>query len=447
MTAAGMRPWWLASVVLIGAVVAGCRHEPPPPPARVLLISIDTLRPDHLGAYGYARPTSPHLDAFAKQGIVFEDVTSAAPWTLPSHASLFTGMYPSHHGLASSEAKLSDSVATLATVLAANGFATAAVVNSNYLSPTFGLDRGFQRYRYVVESVGQREPSRAVTDQALAWTHELRGQRWFLFVHYYDVHSDYASLPQYEAQFVRPYAGQVDGTTAQLMAYRQGRVRLGAPDVSHLIDLYDAGIRQMDDEIARLLDGLGDDPGLMVVVVGDHGDEFLEHGGVLHGRTQHQELVRVPMLIRGPGVTRGARVTLPVSLVDVMPTVLAAVGAPVAPGLDGADLAPTWRGSGAELGARYLSSEADHNNPAPDTARAVRHRTHTLLFDRPSDTFTLYDLAVDPHEQTDVAAAHPDVVADLRVWLERFRGAGASGAAVTLTPEQRERLRSLGYIR
>jgi arylsulfatase A-like enzyme len=233
-----------------------------------------------------------------------------------------------------------------------------------------------------------------------------------------------------------------------MMAFRQGRVRFDDADVRHLIDLYDAGIRQMDDELARLLDGLGDDPGLLVVVLADHGDEFLEHGGVLHGRTQFQELVRVPLIVRGPGIPHGQRVATTASLVDVMPTILTAVGAPVPPGLDGADLAPTWRGGGADLGTRYLSSEADHNNTELDTARAVRHREHTLHFDRPSGKLTLFDLRVDPHEQTDVAAAHPEVVADLRVWLERFRGSKpAAGDAVTLTPEQLERLRSLGYVR
>ena len=157
-------------------------------------------------------------------------------------------MYPSRHGLSASNARLSDSVMTLATQLAASGFATAAIVNSDYLSQTFGLDRGFQKFRYVPEAVTQREPSHAITDQALAWARELRRQRWFLFVHYYDVHSDYCSLPEYESQFVRPYAGAADGTTEQMLASRQGRVRFDAADVQHLVDLYDAGIRQMDDE-------------------------------------------------------------------------------------------------------------------------------------------------------------------------------------------------------
>jgi arylsulfatase A-like enzyme len=434
---------WLA----FAAVAAGCQHAPAVP-ARVLLISIDTLRPDHLGAYGYTRPTSPNLDAFARQGVVFEDVTSTSPWTLPAHASMFTGLYPTRHGVIDLTAKLSRDLPTLATRMAEAGFATGAVVNSRYLSPTFGLERGFQRFRYVTEARGQREPSTLVTEQALAWARELTGQRWFLFVHYYDVHSDYAALPGYEQQFVRPYAGRADGTTAQLLAVRGGALSYDAADVQHVIDLYDASIRQTDDEIARLLAGFGDDRELLVIVTSDHGEEFLEHGGVLHGRTQFQELVRVPLLVRGPGIPRGVRIPTLASLVDLMPTILAAVGAPPAPGMDGADLSPSWRGGGAELGARYLSSEADHNNAEPDAVRAVRHGAFTLHADRLRQSRRLFDLRIDPHEQRDVAAAHPDVVADLHAQMERFRSAPRmTGGAVTLTPELEERLKSLGYAR
>lgn len=438
-----------ALALLLAWGVGGCRPAAPPvPPERVVLISIDTLRPDHLGTYGYARPTSPNLDAFAAGGAVFLDVTSPSPWTLPSHASLLTGLYPGRHGLVSSRAQLPETVTTLAAHLAARGFATAAVVHSNYLSRVFGLDRGFQRFRYVQESVSQREPSREITDQALAWAAEMHGQRSLLFVHYYDVHSDYRSLPEYETQFVRPYAGTVDGTTAQLLEARRSGRHFDDADVQHLIDLYDAGIRQMDDELARLLRGLAEDPRTLVIVTADHGEEFLEHGGVLHGRTQYQELVRVPLIVRGPGVPRGVRVTRTASLVDVMPTILGALGVEVPSGLDGADLAPAWRGAGAELDTRYLSSEADHNNAEPDVMRAVRHRRHTLHFDRLTGTTTLFDLGVDPREQTDVAPAHPTITEQLRAQLERFRQAHVeTGGAVTLTPEQQERLRSLGYVR
>jgi arylsulfatase A-like enzyme len=433
--------------VTLALALAGCQRAPTVP-ARVLLISIDTLRSDHLGTYGYARPTSPNLDAFGRQGVVFEDVTTTSPWTLPAHASLFTGLYPTRHGVMDLTTTLSKDLPTLAARMAEAGFATGAVVNSRYLSPTFGLERGFQRFRYMTETRSQREPSKIITEQALAWARELTGKRWFLFVHYYDVHSDYTSLPEYEQQFVRPYSGLADGTTTQLLNGRSGEVSFDATDMQHVVDLYDAGIRQMDDEVARLLAGFGDDPELLVIIMSDHGEEFLEHGGLLHGRTQFQELVRVPLMLRGAGIPRGVRVTTLASLVDVMPTILAAVGAAPAPGIDGADLSSTWRGGGSDLGARYLSCEADHKNAEPDSIRAVRHHAYTLHADRVRRTTTLFDLGTDPGEQKDVAAAHPDVVADLRAQLDRFKTAKkATGGSVTLTPELEERLKSLGYAR
>ena len=263
------------------------------------------------------------------------------------------------------------------------------------------------------------------------------------------MHSDYRSLPEYEAQFVRPYAGTIDGTTAQLMAFRKGRVRLDTADVQHLIDLYDAGIRQMDDELARLLDGFSDDPGLLVLVVGDHGDEFLEHGGVLHGRTQYQELVRVPLILRGAGVPRGVRVATTASLVDVLPTILSAVWRASAggPRRGGPRADVAWRRRRARHAlslerGRPQQCGAGHG---PGGAASPAH----AAFRSPGAAGSRSSISPSTRTSRPTSpAARPDVVADLRVWLERFRAAhAASGDAVTLTPEQLERLRSLGYIR
>ena len=204
------------------------------------------------------------------------------------------------------------------------------------------------------------------------------------------------------AQFVRPYTGPADGTTAQLLGVprRQGRARRGRRAASR------RPLRRRhppDGRRARpLLAGFGDDPDTLVVVTSDHGEEFLEHGGVLHGRTQFQEVVRVPLIVRGPG-SRRARSRRP----SPSSTSCRRSSRPSARrrrGLDGADLAPTWRGGGAALGERYLSSEADHNNAEPDTIRAVRHRTHTLHVDPLRGTHQLFDLGTDPHEQIDIAA-------------------------------------------
>jgi len=415
-----------------------------------VLISIDTLRADHLGAYGYPRPTSPVIDGLAREGVLFEDVSAPSPWTLPSHASLLTGLYPSRHGLKAHDRYLPATVPTLAAGLGRAGFVTAAVVNSYNLGPRFGLDRGFQDFLYVEEVADQEEPSTRITDRAAAWLRQHRDRRLFLFVHYYDVHSDYRSRPRYERQFATPYDGPADGTTAQLMAFREGRVRLGAKDAAHLVDLYDAGIRQMDDELQRLLGFLRDEKlaeGTLLVLTSDHGEEFLERGGVLHGRTQFQEVMRVPLVMRGPGLPAGRRVAAPVSLVDVVPTLLRSAEVDVPEGLDGEDLAPSWRGGDGRRGERYLFGEADHNNAEPDVTRAVRHGAYKLHFNRLSGRRELFDLARDPGERTDLAAAQPAITAELAARLERFmqiRGEAAPPAR--LTPEEIEKLRSLGYL-
>ncbi|MCC6846892.1 MAG: sulfatase [Deltaproteobacteria bacterium] len=447
----GALPRAALAVLFVAALGSGaCRRQAPPePPRRVVLVSVDTLVPTHLGCYGYDRQTSPRLDAVANAGVVFERATSPAPWTLPAHASMLTGLYPSHHGLRDHDVTLPESIATLASVLSSHGFATAAVVNSHNLSPLFGLERGFHQFEYVKEEVARREPSRGITDRAIEWLGQHHDERFFLFLHTYDVHSDYSSLPEYERQFVRPYTGPADGTTAQMIRARTGRLTLDRTDARHLIDLYDAGIRQYDDELGRLLDALGDDPRTLLIVTSDHGEEFGEHGGFLHGRTQFEEVVRIPLIVRGPGAPPGLRVGTTVSLIDVMPTILAAVGVPAPGPLDGVDLAPTWRGAAAAIGERTLFHEADHNNAEPDVTRAVRHDHEKLHFDRLSGATMLFDLATDPGEQTDVSRGRPELVEAFRADLEEFakKHAATGGSSVTLTPEQIERLKSLGYVR
>jgi arylsulfatase A-like enzyme len=414
-------------------------------------VSVDTLRPDHLGCYGYPRPTSPAADALAREGTLFEDVTSPSPWTLPAHASLLTGLYPSRHGLKAHDRHLPTRLSTLASILGKRGFLTAAVVNSHNLSPRFGLDRGFQEFLYVEEDVRRREPTRRIVDQALEWLGRHRDRRMFLFVHTYDVHSDYASLPEHEREFVAPYRGPADGTTEQLIAHREGRQKLSVGDAPHLIDLYDAGIRQWDDELGRLTaflrtQGMLDET--LLVLTSDHGEEFLERGGVLHGRTQYQEVVRVPLILRGAGVPAGGRVEAPVSLLDVPATILARLGEPVPDGWDGSDLTPLFSEPDGRLGQRTLYGEADHNNEENDVTRAVRRREHKLHFHRLTGEVRLYDLAADPGERTDLAGARPTIVAELRGHLQRFLELRPPETGrVELTPEETERLRSLGYVR
>jgi arylsulfatase A-like enzyme len=440
----------LAAAALLSVVgLRGCRPEPGI--ARVVLVSIDTLRADHLGCYGYTRPTSPALDDLAAKGVLFEQASSPSPWTLPAHASLLTGVYPSRHGLKAHDRHLPSSVRTLAGAFMRGGFRTAAVVNSNNLGPRFGLDRRFQDYLYVEERPDQREPSTRITDQALDWIRQHRRRRLFLFVHYYDVHSDYRSRPEFEAEFVTPYRGSADGTTAQLMAFREGKLRLGPADAAHLVNLYDAGVRQMDAELARFLTALQDDgllEGTLLVVTSDHGEEFLERGGVLHGRTQFQEMLHVPLVVVGPALAGGRRVATPVSLIDVPRTLLSLSGVE-APRMDGEDLTPLLHGrTPRHLVERDIFGEADHNNQEHDITRSLRRGASKLHFDRLTQATALYDLASDPKELTDLSLRDAGAVAELRKRLDRFLELRPEPAPpVRLSPEEIEKLRSLGYIR
>jgi arylsulfatase A-like enzyme len=364
---------------------------------------------------------------------------------------MLTGLYPARHGLKDHETRLHASIPTLAEVFGRGGFVTAAVVNTSKLGPKFGLPRGFSHFQYLVEQADRREPMSEITDLALSWLERFARQPLFLFVHYYDIHSDYRSLGRFERMFVRPYEGRANGKTGQLMRVRKGRLSLEPRDVEHLVDLYDAGIRQMDAELERLLRAIEASPQAdraVVVVTSDHGEEFLERGGVLHGRTQYQELLRVPLIVRVPGLAHGHRIATPVSLVDVFPTLLAQGGIAPPPGLDGEDLASLWSSAPREhLHRRVLFAEADHFNSQNDIFRAVRRENHKLHYNRLTQVSQLYDLRHDPGEREDLLRSRPEVAADLGQRLSRFLALKAPvGEHVDLSPEELEHLRSLGYL-
>lgn len=424
-------------------------------PTNLLLISIDTLRPDFLGCYGYPRDTSPHLDALAAEGMLFEQASTTAPWTLPAHGSLLTGLYPSRHGATSEDRGISRGVQLLAERLASQGFRTGAIVNSAWLRQRFGFRRGFDDYT-LLEPTHDPTRSGEIVDRAIAWlaTRARAGEDgtpFFLFMHDLQVHSSYLTLPRFKEGLVGPYDGLVNGTTSQLKLVRSGVLALSDADLQHLSDLYASGIRQADHDLGRLLQAL-EDTGLaattLVVVVSDHGEAFMEHGDVLHGRNQFQELMRIPLLFRGPGVPRGRRSAVPVSIVDVMPTVLSLLGGSAPQRSDGADLSELWREGGAPaLANRVLFGEADHNNIDLDITRSARRGRHKLHLNRLTGATALYDLAEDPGETRDLKASDPRTSADLGAQLEAFALGAVQGRALPeLDPGDEAQLRALGYL-
>jgi len=340
-------------------------------------------------------------------------------------------------------------VVTWAEVLREHGYLTAAIVNSLNLSKRHGFERGFDDFTYVKEILKLAEPTK-VESKAHEWLSKHNGNPFFLFLHYYDVHSDYHSLPRYEEQFVRPYQGITDGSTRQLLRFRKNMFSLDDDDAKHLIDLYDAGIRQMDDGMARLFALLEKKDMLdntLIIVTTDHGEEFLEHGGVLHGRTQFQEVIRVPLLIRGPGLPHSKRLRYITSLVDVMPTILTLQGISPPASLDGINLCPLWQKSNAQLPQRYIFSEADHNNTINDIKRAIRHLQYKLHYDRLSKEVQLYDLSDDPQEKVDVAHKHTQLVDTMFSSLKDFMNISKTGRKLgPLSPEEIKNLKSLGYL-
>jgi arylsulfatase A-like enzyme len=418
-----------------------------------VLISLDTLRDDHMGAYGYQRDTSPNLDAFARQGVLFEDAVANSPWTLPSHGSLLTGLYPRNHGLKSRHVRLRDDVPTLASVLGKAGYATAGLVNSHNLSERYGLDRGFDLHRYYPERIDERRvrSAREQIADAIAWLGKLPPERpFFLFLHNYDVHSAYDPDPEFLAPFEHPYAGSIVGTTPELQLVRKGKLELDPADVRRLIDLYDGGIRQIDADLEQLFDYL-DHTGLTatthVIITSDHGEEFEEHGGVLHGRTMYQEVLAIPLLVRGPGIPVGRRVSGLVQLHDLFPTMLSLAGVRSEAPVDGIDLVPVLRAEAGIDPERFAFGEADHKNEMHDVKRMVQVGGAKLIFDRIERRIELYDLESDPAELDELSSRDAETAGTLMEVLEGYIHTERAGVSVPpLSKEQEDNLRALGYI-
>ncbi|MFG0319558.1 MAG: sulfatase, partial [Planctomycetota bacterium JB042] len=320
-----------ALLAAAGAAAVGFtpRERPAPVSERpnVILLSIDTLRADRLGCYGYDGGTTPALDAFAAGGVRFDRAYSPQPWTLTSHMTMLTGLSPSVHGL-DRDTRLSYGVTPLALRFQRAGYATAAVVDKvAWLEPKYGFARGFHLYRRLGGQATRK------TAAAEALLDDLADRPFFLFLHVFDVHSDWGKLP-YDAdpedveRFAGWYDGPFDGCEGDVCASKllqklveEGR-SLPPEEARYVSSLYDAGLRSLDRRLAPFLARLEEDGRLddtFVFVTSDHGEELFEHGSCLHGAF-HDEVMRVPLLVRGPGVRSGASVEPAVGHVDFAPT-------------------------------------------------------------------------------------------------------------------------------
>lgn len=450
------------ALAAMGAAVwlAGCSDVPAPqagePPKNVILISLDTVRRDRLSAYGYAKPTSPALRRVAEQGVRYERAVTVSPWTIPSHYTLFTGLYPNRHGVWDYNQALDEGIPTLAQLLAAGGMRTFAIVSSKAIKSAKSFGRGFERFRYISEwstaPNGQRlirDSGAEVTDLGLFWLDEIGDAPFFLFLHYYDAHSDYSPQPRFREEFVEPYAGELEGHTAELLRVRKGTLQLDAADVAFLSQLYDAELRQLDDEIDRVtryMEEHGLDENTLLVIVSDHGEEFMEHGKILHGTSYYDETIAIPLILRGPGLPRGLRVEALTSLIDLPPTILSLLGHEVPPSMQGIDLSADWAPGRSRARRPFVFAEADWKNEVPALYRMVRDGGYKLIFNTRDESVELYDMDADPAETRDVSQKLPERTAHMRAAARNYMSDEYRAEPTEpLSPDTLEQLRALGY--
>jgi arylsulfatase A-like enzyme len=415
-----------AALSVLAAATFGCSDpvDPGPPPEirNVLLISIDTLRADHMGIYGFDRDTTPNLDSLARDGTLFRSAVSSAPITLPSHSTLFTGKYPTAHGVHDNNtAGLREAHTTLAEILKAEGFLTHAIVSGAPLASRYGLDQGFDRYQddLVRSPNGSylERPAELSAARAVEFLRRHGDQRFFLFLHLFDPHDVYAPPSPYSEQYRDdPYAGEIayaDNAVGQVLAELKG------------LKLYDS---------------------TLIVFVSDHGESRGQHGEPSHTFFIYQATQHVPLIIRAPGFPSGQTVDSLVGLVDVMPSVLGLLGLAPPAGLAGIDLAPEVRGERVARGERhlYLESLVPTKIGCNPVLGVVGERWKYIHTTRPE----LYDLSADPAETTNLALVEPAQARALLAELEGYLAGAEKGQQIEFEVDgQIQRaLAALGYF-
>ncbi len=468
----------------------------PARPRGVILIQADTLRRDHLDAYGYQRETAPTLRRLASEGVLFNNYTVQATWTKVSTPSLMTSLYPTTHGVTDFHHHLPASANTLAESYRAAGYATVSYTSILFTGQFTNLHQGFEELHEdgSVSTPGSSKTAREYVDRFQNWLERHRDVPFFAFIHVFDPHDPYEPHRPYDAMWADPSRKEEhERQSKEVRKFIKEPLRqlFGMPSrdeliaagfdpeayVAHDRDWYDGSIRAMDVEIARLvqtLRRLGLDEDTLIVFLSDHGEEFLEHGRMFHGQSVYGELTQVPLFMRWPAsLPKGRVVDEVVQSLDVMPTLLDVSGLSAPEGLQGQTLAPLfaesangngdsgsgWRRRPAITEKALTAADGAWAPPPHDTeSYAITDGQWKLIHNtqrpRGGPEFELYDFVKDPLNKTDLAARHPEVVARLAKTIEGWRQMATAArlkpdaeGTKNLSPEQLQRLRSLGYIR
>ena len=409
------------------------------PDCNIILISIEPLRVDHLGSFGYDRGTSPNIDKLAEKGIQFTNAISTSSWTLPASMSIFTSTYPDSHRVLNKVTlspdgeenltnlkKLSPNIKTLAEELKNNDYETAAFTGGAALEAQFGFDQGFGVYKQDgFAGLSTTAP------EALDWIKQNRDSKFFVYLQGYDTHGQYVPEDGYDKRFVDfDYTGSLTGSTEEQKQLREdalarGELFLSKDDVRFLTDLYDEKVQRMDEKVGIFMDeynklGLSDKT--IFIFVSSHGEELYDHGRIDHGHSLYDELIHVPLIITGPNIPH-REIATQVSTLDIMPTIFQMLNIQIPPNL-----------SSQMAGTSLLSSANGENNDLavyPETdyrhatyLRGVRTNSgYMYIYNAETGKEELYNTKKDPEEKQNIASSDTKTLDKLRALLSKHFGA------------------------
>jgi len=439
----------------------------------VILISIDTLRADHLGCYGYERPTSPEINRLAKDSVLFEKSISTTSWTLPAHVSLLTSLNTSKHKAINYLSKMAPEQITLADILSNNDLFCAAITGGNYLSFKYGFDKGFEMFheiRHGGELAVKFDEAEYIARKSLEWLKHYHDRSFFLFIHTYQPHSPYETTSDIGKTFLSKDA-KWQGLRIEEMLKESGRTntRFNEEERQNIIDLYDGEILYTDEFLIRpliqRLKKLKLYDNTMIIITSDHGEEFKEHGNWLHGMSLYNEVVHIPLIIKFPhSQNKGLRIPYICSITDIMPTVIEIIGLdPTLFKLDGKTLLPLLEGSEkrdrtfyCDLTLKKLIDFSPSMYATNDGGmKLILNKKYTPQYiekttkDFFGEKIELYDLQNDFMEKNNLAG-NIDFEGLCKKLLDQivlFAASEGKASTFEMDEELRENLRSLGYIK
>ena len=427
----------------------------------IVLITIDTLRADHLSCYGYDRETSPNIDNIANQGILFKNAIAPSSWTVPSMVSLFTSVYPVNHGVIHGIAPRSNprkqqifskELTTLTEAIRSHGYTTFGVASNIHLSEKFGFARGFDYFQWL-----SNLPAHAVNESVNSWESEIiNSDKFFLWVHYFDPHSPYFPRTPWINKYRSPTSTQ--GLNFYKKSFPQLKrliplLKNDSQVLSNFVALYDCEINFVDFYLGKLISKYEFNKNTLLIITSDHGESFLEHDQLGHGNNLYQETIGIPLIVKMPHSAKKQVIEKHASLIDIMPTILGLINATSPEQTLGESLVNgngmlTWLKKklvGTDT-SRYNYSELDEADPL----KTVITPKWKYIYNYKDSTEQLYSNTSDPSESNNLSTQEAEQTDRLREqlfqWVATAKKYLPQKQKIELSPEEEEKLRHLGYI-